>query len=168
MLLSVAFSSFGLEEQVDQLYSESHARKPTTRAWAIIRRPSATTGWPASAKVAPTATTLIAPVGPIAPADLSNPRSGGWWPMPADLTRPTNSTANKRVRAELRADLASHGRRRARGPPCTWDLILIRVLRQASFPQDRSTTWANGAPLETVAKVASQVRWKRRAGVGSR
>jgi hypothetical protein len=58
--------------------------------------------------------------------------------MPADLTRPTNSTANKRVRAELRADLASHGRRRARGPPCTWDLILIRVLRQASFPQDRS------------------------------
>jgi hypothetical protein len=38
MLLSVAFSSFGLEEQVDQLYSESHARKPTTRAWAIIRR----------------------------------------------------------------------------------------------------------------------------------
>jgi hypothetical protein len=55
---------------------------------------SAATGWPANANVAPTATISTAPVGPIAPADLSNPRSGGWWPMPADLARPTKSTAN--------------------------------------------------------------------------
>jgi len=61
---------------VVELYSESRARKPTTRAWAIIRRAGAATGWPANAKVAPTATTSTAPVGPIAPADLSNRGAG--------------------------------------------------------------------------------------------
>jgi hypothetical protein len=63
---------------VVELYSESHARQPTTRTWAIIRRADRATGWSANAKVAPTATTSTAPVGPIAPADLSNPRSGRW------------------------------------------------------------------------------------------
>ena len=30
------------------------------------------------------------------------------------------------------------------------DLILIRVLHPGLFPQDRTATWANDAPLETV------------------
>ena len=34
---------------VIELYSESHARQPTTRAWAIIRRADAGIGWPANA-----------------------------------------------------------------------------------------------------------------------
>jgi hypothetical protein len=42
---------------VVELYSESHARQPTTGAWAIIRRASAAIGWPANAPAAPSAAT---------------------------------------------------------------------------------------------------------------
>jgi hypothetical protein len=66
---------------VVELYSESRARKPTTRAWAIIRRPTAPTGWPTTA---PAAT----PTEPTAPAGPSNPRTGRWRPMPVSLHLP--------------------------------------------------------------------------------
>ena len=39
---------------VVELYSESHPRRPTTRAWAIIDGPTSPTGWPANASVIPT------------------------------------------------------------------------------------------------------------------
>jgi hypothetical protein len=55
---------------VVELHSESHARQPTIRAWAIIRRPTAPTGWPANAPAVPSAATPTALAGP------SNPRSG--------------------------------------------------------------------------------------------
>jgi hypothetical protein len=55
---------------VVELHSESHARRPTTRAWAT------------NAPAAPTAAT---PTEPTAPAGPSNPRSERWWPIPADL-----------------------------------------------------------------------------------
>jgi hypothetical protein len=42
---------------VVELYSESHARQPTTRAWAIIRRLTEATGWPANAPAARSAAT---------------------------------------------------------------------------------------------------------------
>jgi hypothetical protein len=63
---------------VVELYSESHARQPTTRAWAIIRRADRNHRLASHPKLAPTATTSTAPVGSIAPADLSNSWSGGW------------------------------------------------------------------------------------------
>jgi hypothetical protein len=44
---------------VVELHTESHAAKPSTRAWAITVTPTAATGWPASA-----------------PADPTNPRRG--------------------------------------------------------------------------------------------
>jgi hypothetical protein len=58
---------------VVELDSESHARQPTSRAWAIIRRADAAIGWPANAPAAPTAVT---PTEPTARAGPSNPRSG--------------------------------------------------------------------------------------------
>jgi hypothetical protein len=61
---------------VVELYSESHARKPTTRAWAIIRRADAGIGWPANAPAVPTAAIPIAAAVPTAPAGFINPRSG--------------------------------------------------------------------------------------------
>ena len=60
---------------VVELYSESHARKPTTRAWRASDGPTAATGLPAPAPAAPTA---AKPSVPTALADLSNPRSGRW------------------------------------------------------------------------------------------
>jgi hypothetical protein len=81
---------------VVELYSESHARKPTARAWAIIRRADRATGWPANAPAAPTAVT---PTEPTAPAGPSNPRSGRWWPMLADSTGPDQPDSEPRFHA---------------------------------------------------------------------
>jgi hypothetical protein len=58
---------------VVELYSESDARQPTTRAWAIIRRADAAIGWPANAPAAPSAVT---PTERTARPSPSNPRSG--------------------------------------------------------------------------------------------
>jgi hypothetical protein len=66
---------------VVELYSESHARQPTTRAWAIIRRAIAATGWPANAPAVPSA---AKPGESTALADLTSSRSERWQPMPAD------------------------------------------------------------------------------------
>jgi hypothetical protein len=63
---------------VVELYSESHARQPTTGPGRSSDGPTAATGWPANAPAAPTE--------PTAPAAPTNPRSGRWWPMPADPT----------------------------------------------------------------------------------
>jgi hypothetical protein len=73
---------------VVELYSESHTRQSTTRAWRSSDGPTAATGWPASAPAAATAATPTAPVGPIALADLINPRSGGGLRMLDDPTHP--------------------------------------------------------------------------------
>jgi hypothetical protein len=65
---------------VVELYSESHARKPTTRAWAIIRRPTAATGWSANAPAAPTAATPTDPTVPAGPA-TPGASGGGRYPL---------------------------------------------------------------------------------------
>jgi hypothetical protein len=83
---------------VVELNSESRARQPTTRAWAIIRRADRahrrTTdrqgrGERRQPTVLPAAT---------APADPTNPRSGGWLPIPADPTRPKSSRRRRTAR----------------------------------------------------------------------
>jgi len=66
---------------VVELYSESHASKPTTRAWAIIRRTDRAhrlAGQRASRPSAPTSTaSSVATVTvPAMPAALISPRSG--------------------------------------------------------------------------------------------
>jgi hypothetical protein len=66
---------------VVELYSESHARKPTTRAWRSSDGPTAAIGWPTNAPAAPTAAT---PTEPTTRPSPTNPRSGRWWPIPAD------------------------------------------------------------------------------------
>jgi hypothetical protein len=67
---------------VVKLYSESHARQPTTGPGRSSDELTAATGWPTNAPAAPTE--------PTAPAAPTNPRSGRWWPMPADPTGPTS------------------------------------------------------------------------------
>ena len=71
---------------VVELNSESHARQPTTRAWAIIRR--ADRAHRLAGQRASRAPTAATPTEPTAPADPTNPRSGRWRPMPADRTPP--------------------------------------------------------------------------------
>jgi hypothetical protein len=66
---------------VVELYSESHARRPTTRAWAIIRRADRNHRLASQRTRRPDAAT---PTEPTAPAGPSNPRSERWWPIPAD------------------------------------------------------------------------------------
>jgi hypothetical protein len=58
---------------VVELYSESHARQPTTGPGRSSAGQSAATGWPANAPAAPSAAT---PTEPTAPAGPTNPRSG--------------------------------------------------------------------------------------------
>ena len=83
---------------VVELYSESHARQPTTRAWAIIRRADRSHRLADQRTSRPTAAT---PTEPTAPADPSNPRSERWWPIPADPpARPV------RLRAAVRQENA--------------------------------------------------------------
>jgi hypothetical protein len=68
---------------VVELYSESHARKPTTRAWAIIRRADRAQRLAADREHAPTAAST-------GPADHACGRSGKSLPTPADRLHPTN------------------------------------------------------------------------------
>ena len=77
---------------VVELYSESHARKASTRARAIIRRADRAHRLVGQRASDPTAAT---PTEPTAPADPSNPRSGRWWPMPADLCQLDQPDANR-------------------------------------------------------------------------
>ena len=58
---------------VVELYSESHARQPTSRAWAIIRRADRSHRLADQRTAAPTAAT---PTEPTARPGPSNPRSG--------------------------------------------------------------------------------------------
>jgi hypothetical protein len=81
---------------VVELYSESHARKPTPAPGRSSGGPTAPTGWPANAPAAPTAVT---PTEPTAPAGPSNPRSGRWWPMLADSTGPDQPDSEPRFHA---------------------------------------------------------------------
>jgi hypothetical protein len=76
---------------VVELYSESHARQPTTGPGRSSDELTAATGWPANAPAVPTAAT---PTEPTAPAAPTNPRSGRWWPMPADPTGPHQRAAS--------------------------------------------------------------------------
>jgi hypothetical protein len=79
---------------VVELHTESHATKPTTRAWAITRRADAPTGWPASAPSGSSVARPTVPVGPTEPTDRTIPRSARWWPTPADPAGSTSLTAN--------------------------------------------------------------------------
>jgi hypothetical protein len=81
---------------VVELYSETHARKASTRRGRSSVGPTALTGWSANVPADPTAAT---PTEPTAPADPSNPRSGRWWPMPADLCWLDQPDGESRVRA---------------------------------------------------------------------
>jgi hypothetical protein len=75
---------------VVELNSESRARRPTTRVWAIIRRADRDHRRHLDRRTAAaTAATPTAPVGPIAAADLSIPRSGGWLRMLDNQVIPT-------------------------------------------------------------------------------
>jgi hypothetical protein len=68
---------------VVELYSESHARRPTTRRGRSSGGPTAATGWPANAPAAPTAVTPTEPVGPTGPPD-HRPGSGRCKSVTAD------------------------------------------------------------------------------------
>jgi hypothetical protein len=73
---------------VVELNSESRARQPTSRAWAIIRRADRAYRHPSDRQgVASAARQTVPPAAP-APADPTNLRRGGWLPMPADPTPP--------------------------------------------------------------------------------
>jgi hypothetical protein len=85
--------------------------KPITRAWAIIRRAIAATGWPANAPAAPTAAPWR-PSRPHHPGPV-NPRSGGWRPMPAEL----HPTADSEPRLGPTARHLPVGTPAALGPP---------------------------------------------------
>jgi hypothetical protein len=69
---------------VVELHSESHATKPTTRAWAITRRTERAERWPTIAEAGPAAATPRASAGLTGPADPALPRKGGSPPMLAD------------------------------------------------------------------------------------
>jgi hypothetical protein len=79
---------------VVELYSESHARQPPPGRGRSSDGPTAATGWPTNAPAAPSAAIPTAMVGPTEPADHTNPTSERWWPILADSTSPTSSTAN--------------------------------------------------------------------------
>jgi hypothetical protein len=152
---------------VVELYSESHARKPTTRAWAIIRRAERSHRLASQrqsrtdrhhidrANRADRTSRSQQPVERGMVADAADP--------PADLARPTNSRANSGSAPSCVPIWASHGRRRARGPPCTWGLILIRVLHPGLFLQDRTchlrercTAGARCEPLGSDGELAAE------------
>jgi hypothetical protein len=73
---------------VVELYSESRARKPTTRAWAIIRRAERAHRHTSDRQGRGERRQADRVTRSDAPADPTNLRSGGWLPMPADPTTP--------------------------------------------------------------------------------
>jgi hypothetical protein len=77
---------------VVELYSESHARKPTTRAWGIIRRADR------SHRLAGQRTSRAdrGPTDRAGRSDRTNPRSGRRPRMFDDQLTPTSSTTNRR------------------------------------------------------------------------
>jgi hypothetical protein len=103
---------------VVELNSESHARRSTTRAWAIIRRADALTATPATVKAVASAARPTGPPAATAPADPTNPKSREWLPMPADPPVP-------RGIIDVDGQPATHPERRiprhaARGWRVTW------------------------------------------------
>jgi hypothetical protein len=80
-----------LGARVVELHSESHAAKPTTRAWRSRAAPGAPT---AARPTASSAASAARPTAPAAPTEPTNPtnssRRGGWSPVPADPDRPTS------------------------------------------------------------------------------
>jgi hypothetical protein len=76
---------------VVELNSESRARQPTTRAWAIIRRAERATAIAATVNAVASTGRPTVPPAATAPADPTNRRSRGWLPMPADPTPPRSS-----------------------------------------------------------------------------
>jgi hypothetical protein len=81
---------------VVELYSESHARQPTTGLGRSSDGPSAATGWPTNAPAAPSGVT---PTEPTILAGPSNPRNGRGRPMLADPHRPDQPDSEPRFRA---------------------------------------------------------------------
>jgi hypothetical protein len=89
---------------VVELHSESHATSPAPAPGRSPAAPSARIGWPASAPAAPTAAT---PTEPTAPAGRTIPKSGRWWPMPADPHRPDQPDSEQRFHACVYLDVHS-------------------------------------------------------------
>jgi hypothetical protein len=73
---------------VVELNSESHARQPTTRAWAIIRRAERAHRHTSDRQSRGGRRQTDRSTAATAPADPTNLRCGGWLPMPADRTPP--------------------------------------------------------------------------------
>jgi hypothetical protein len=69
---------------VVELYSESHARQPTTRAWAIIRRADRTHRLAGQRTSRADRRHADCTTRTDRPAGASNPRTGRWRPMLAD------------------------------------------------------------------------------------
>jgi hypothetical protein len=88
---------------VVELHSESHAAKPSTRAWATAAAPTAATAATRTASSAATAAAPTAPPARIAPTS----RRGRWLPMPADPIHPDQLDGEQRFRADLVAYLDS-------------------------------------------------------------
>jgi hypothetical protein len=79
---------------VVELHSDSHAAKPSVRAWAITRRADRVHRQ-ADREQRSERHRPAAPAAPTGPTNPTDPRRGGWLPMSADPIRPTNSTARR-------------------------------------------------------------------------
>ena len=131
---------------VVELYSESHARQPTTRAWAIIRRAERAHRRPPATSAAPSAARpTVAAAADRTSRSQPTPGAGDGCRCPLITPAPKNQPTS--------AD--------------TSQLILIRVLRLGLFLQDRPATsrmMYHKGPLRT-ARFRWRVdhRWTRRA-----
>ena len=80
---------------VVELNSERRAHRPTTRAWGRSSAAlNALTATPVTVKAVPSAGRPTVSAAATAPAGPTNPRSGGWLPMPADPTPPEESSTS--------------------------------------------------------------------------
>jgi hypothetical protein len=136
---------------VVELNSESHARQPTIRAWAIIRRAQRPTTGPATAKHAASVAT---PTAPPAPADPIRPTIRGWLRMPDDLGslkehksfNPSTLRAKlipQRRRGEVMAGLSVGGTRR----PCPPVSGVLSYRRSSTWRRPATFT---GMPIFTL------------------
>jgi hypothetical protein len=134
---------------VVELYSKSHARRPTTRAWAIIRRASAATGWRAGA---PAASNTAAPTEPTAPAGCINARSSRRRPMLADRPVPAFSWAS--------------GEQSGSGPICSRPRPALRSARVQNFLNLGRLPVRCGCRMAVLRLVCSpQLKSRQRSGV---
>jgi hypothetical protein len=83
---------------VVELNSESASANPPPAPGRSSAAPNAPTATPATVKAVASAGRPTVPPAGTAPADPTNPRSGGWLPMPADPTASKNSRRQRAAR----------------------------------------------------------------------